>query len=350
MFWEYVTQNLVLIVNPLLVFLVTLLCGYSTRRFLFQRLVQWSQHTKSQIDDIIIEAVRGPFLLWFIMLGAYFGLAISRFPGEIIVGVEKAIFILGVVSVMLVLGHISTRVIRVYSHKIQTTLPITSLTQNISRTVIFAIGILIILNSLGLSIAPLLATLGIGSLAVALALQDTLSNIFSGFYIIIARQVKIGDYIKLETGEEGYVMDITWRTTKIRMLPNNAILVPNEKLTKSIITNYYLPDKELAVLVNIGVHYQSDLVKVEHITREVAKDIMRIVPGGIPDFDPFIRYHTFGDFSINFTVILRVQEFVDQHLVKHEFIKALHSRYKKEGIVIPYPIRAMNYNQEKNFS
>ncbi len=113
---------------------------------------------------------------------------------------------------------------------------------------------------------------------------------------------RIGDYVKLDSGEEGYVVDINWRTTKIRMLTNNVVLVPNEKLTKAIITNYYLPDKEFAVLVNLGVHYNSDLKKVEKITPDVAKEVMEKVPGGVPEFEPFIRYHTFGDSSINFTV------------------------------------------------
>lgn len=141
--------------------------------------------------------------------------------------------------------------------------------------------------------------------------------------------------------------DVGWHMTRIRMLPNNTVLVPNKKLSKSIVVNYYLPDKELAVLVNLGVHYGSDLKKVEKVTCEVAKEVMREVSGGVPDFDPFIRYHTFGDFSVNFTVIIRAKEFVDQYLIKHEFIKRLHARYAKEGIVIPYPIRAVNYAQEK---
>ena len=131
------------------------------------------------------------------------------------------------------------------------------------------------------------------------------------------------------------------------MLPNNVVLVPNEKLTKAIVTNYYLPDKEMAVLVNLGVHYNTDLNKAEKVTVEVAREVMKEIPGGVPEFEPFIRYHTFADFSINFTVILRAKEFVDQYLIKHEFIKRLHERYAKEGIVIPYPIRAINYEQEK---
>jgi small-conductance mechanosensitive channel len=200
---------------------------------------------------------------------------------------------------------------------------------------------------MGIPVTPILATLGVGGLAVALALQDTLSNLFAGFHIIMTRQIKIGDYVRLDSGEEGYVTDITWRTTKIKMLPNNVVLVPNEKLTKSIITNYYLPDKEMAVLVNLGVHYKSDLKKVEKVTAEVARETMKEVSGGVPEFEPFIRYGGFGDSGVSLTVIMRAKEFVDQYLIKHEFIKRLHERYAKEGIVIPYPIRAVNYEQEK---
>lgn len=221
-----------------------------------------------------------------------------------------------------------------------------SLTENIVRVAVIVVGVLVILNSLGVEITPILATLGVGGLAVALALQDTLSNLFAGFHISLNKMLRVGDYVKLETGEEGYVIDITSRTTKIKMLSNNVILVPNAKITQTIITNYYYPDKALAVLVKVGVHYNSNLKEVERITCEVAKEIMQEVTGGIPEFEPFIRYNEFADFSINFNVIMRAKEFVDQHLIRHEFIKRLHDRYNKEGIVIPYPIRAVNYEQE----
>jgi prepilin-type N-terminal cleavage/methylation domain-containing protein len=126
-----------------------------------------------------------------------------------------------------------------------------------------------------------------------------------------------------------------------------AASLAKAKLTELIVTNYTLQDKEMAVLVDLGVHYSSDLVKVERVTREVAAEVMREVPGGVPGFVPFIRYNTFGDSSIGFTTILRAQSFVDQYLVKHEFIMRVHARYAREGIVIPYPIRAINTDQEK---
>ncbi|MEK6733359.1 MAG: mechanosensitive ion channel family protein [Candidatus Omnitrophota bacterium] len=340
-------QNLFEILVPASIFLIILICGFIIRKIMFARLNRWSKHTKTQVDDIIIDSIKGPFIIWFLMLGIYFALESSKLPENLVHIIDKLLLVSGIFSITFVLANISAKLVSVYSRKVETALPVTSLTQNISRIIIFTIGILVILHSLGISITPILATLGVGGLAVALALQDTLSNLFSGFHIIIAKQIRVGDYIKLDTGEEGYVTDITWRTTKIKMLPNNVVLVPNEKLTKAIVTNYYLPDKEMAVLVNLGVHYKSDLKKVEKITCEVAREVMKEIRGGVPEFEPFIRYGGFGDFSINLTVILRAREFVDQYLIKHEFIKRLHERYAKEGIVIPYPIRAINYEQEK---
>ncbi|MFZ5800212.1 MAG: mechanosensitive ion channel family protein [Candidatus Omnitrophota bacterium] len=334
-------------VFPVIVFFAVVIAGYILRGLLFARLSRWSKNTRTQADDIMIDAIRGPFILWCMMLGVYLALKASPLSGEWLVFSGKALLVLGVASVTLVLANIASRLVREYSAKIESALPVTSLTQNTSRIVIFLVGVMIILNSLGISITPILATLGVGGLAVALALQDTLSNLFSGFHIIISRQIRIGDFIKLESGEEGYVADINWRMTKIRMLPNNVVLIPNTKLAQALVVNYYQPDKETAVLVNLGVHYDSDLKQVEKVTVEVAREVMKEVAGGVPEFVPFIRYHTFGDFSIGFTVILRAREFVDQYLIKHEFIKRLHERFAKEGIVIPYPIRAVNFRQEK---
>src|SRR4030066_2427909 len=125
------------------------------------------------------------------------------------------------------------------------------------------------------------------------------------------------------------------------MLPNNVVIVPNSKLVSSQITNFYLPEPELAVLVQVGVSYQSDLEKVERVTIEVAKQVLQEVEGGVKEFEPFIRYHTFNDISINFTVILRAKEYVHKYLITHEFIKRLHRRYQQEDIEIPFPIRTV---------
>jgi small-conductance mechanosensitive channel len=228
-----------------------------------------------------------------------------------------------------------------YGRVVAPALPVSSLTRNVAWGLVATIGLLVILNGLGLSIAPMLTALGVGGLAVALALQEPLANFFAGVFVTLGGQIRLGDFIRLDSGHEGVVVDFSWRSTRIRMLANNLVVIPNAKLAQAIVVNHHLPTPDLAVLVEVGVDYSSDLQHVERIVAEVGRSVMREVAGGVPDFEPFVRFHTFGDSSINFTTILRAQEFGDQFLVKHEFIKRLHARFEREGVVIPFPIRTI---------
>jgi small-conductance mechanosensitive channel len=212
---------------------------------------------------------------------------------------------------------------------------------NITRVLVLSIGMLILLASLGVSITPLLTALGVGGLAVALALQDTLTNLFAGVHILASGKVRPGDFIMLDSGHEGYVVDTNWRNTTIRQLPNNLVIVPNATLAAAVMTNYHRPEEETTVTVQVGVGYDSDLDHVERITIEVGREVMREVEGGVRTHEPVIRYHTFGDSSINFFVALRASEITKQYLIVHEFIKRLHRRYRIEGIDIPFPIRTI---------
>ncbi len=216
----------------------------------------------------------------------------------------------------------------------------------VTKIILVMVGGMLILDNLGISLTPLITTLGIGSLAVAIALQDTLGNFFASLHIQADRPIEVGQFVRLVNGDEGYVEHIGWRSTRIKMLANKTAVVPNSKLVQSTIINYDLPDPEVAVLVEAGVHYDSDLKKVEQVTKQVAREIMGKVPGGVPSFDPFIRYHTFNQSSIDFTVILRARTFVDNYLIKHEFIKALQAKYRETGIVIPFPIRTVYMKSE----
>ncbi|NIM06104.1 MAG: mechanosensitive ion channel [Armatimonadetes bacterium] len=206
---------------------------------------------------------------------------------------------------------------------------------------ILAVGILYILRMLEVDISPLLAGGAIGGLAIALALQDTLSNFFAGIYLAIDKPLSEGDFIKLESGEEGFVEEIGWRNTKVRLWANNIVVIPNSKLSQSVITNYFLPQQEMSVYVWCGVAYDSDLQRVEDVAVEVAKQVMQQVEGSSLDWEPVVRWKEFGDFAITFVTILRVREFGVQYALASEFVKALHRRFKKEGIEIPFPIRTV---------
>jgi small-conductance mechanosensitive channel len=205
------------------------------------------------------------------------------------------------------------------------------------------LGGLILLNEMGLSITPILTALGVGGLAVALALQDTLSNFFAGFYIMMAGQIRVGDYVKLDSGEEGYVVDISWRSLTIRTLPNNVVVVPNSKVAQANVTNYSLPEKRMSLLVKVGVSYDSDPDEVERILVEEALAAGGAIPGLLSEPAPFVRFIPgFGDFSLDFTLIVQVSEFVDQYLVQHELRKRIFRRFRREGIEIPFPVRTLH--------
>ena len=284
--------------------------------------------------------------LWFTAAGMYAAIRAGEISHAQLGIVHKALLVIVALSVTVVVARISSAFVNLYSRRVGGVLMSTSMFANLTRIIVFIIGALIILQTLGISIAPILTALGVGGLAVALALQDTLSNLFAGIHVIASRQVEPGDYIKLSSGEEGYVRDITWRYTTIQELPNNMIIIPNSKLASSIVTNYYYPEKEMSVLVQVGVGYNSDLEAVERETIEVAREVMREVSGGVARFDPFVRYHAFGDSSINLTAILRGREFADQYLLKHEFVMRLHKRYRDTGIEIPFPIRTVYLRKE----
>ncbi|MCX5609615.1 MULTISPECIES: mechanosensitive ion channel family protein [unclassified Streptomyces] len=213
---------------------------------------------------------------------------------------------------------------------------------NITRVVVLTMGVLVALETMGVSIAPLLTALGVGGLAVALALQDTLANLFAGVHILASKTVQPGDYIRLSSGEEGYVVDINWRNTVVRNLSNNLVIIPNGRLARTNMTNFTQPEQKLSLLVQVGVGYDSDLEHVERVTLDVVDSVMADVSGGVADHEAAVRFHTFADSRINFTVILGVGEFSDQYRIKHEFIKRLHERYRAEAISIPAPTRTVS--------
>lgn len=317
-----------------------LIIGIIIEKIILVKLKKLAERTSWEGDELIIAAIKGVAILWCALAGIYAALLNLPFQPNILTIIQKIILVVIIISGTTVIAKITVGLINLHSKK-TAALPSASLFVNITRILIFTIGVLIILQSVGISITPLLTALGIGGLAVALALQPTLSNLFAGLQIIISKQVEVGDYVQLDSGQKGYVTDVSWRNTKIRELPNNLIVVPNSKLADSIVTNFHQPQKEMSVIVQCGVSYDSDLDNVEKITIDVAKKILHKIQGGQTEFEPFIRYHTFGDSSIDFSIILRVKEFVNKYLIEHEFIKALHKRYKKEGINIPFPIRTI---------
>jgi len=156
---------------------------------------------------------------------------------------------------------------------------------------------------------------------------------------MLDRPVKVGDYVRLETGDEGFVDTIGWRSTRIRLWSNYVVVLPNSRLTTSAITNMVLNHTETSVYIRGCVGYQNDLDHVERVLIEVGHEVAARVEGAEPAIDPLVRYQDFGEVNIAFQVVLKVRDFVAQYALKHEYIKAIHRRFREEGIDIAWPVQ-----------
>jgi len=323
---------------------------FVVRGVVFSFFRRWALRTSTGLDNIIVGSIRMASVYWCVAIGLYLGIAFSRLPGKYIININKLIYVLVIFSVTVAVANLAGKIFRNYIQKSDLPLPTTGLAYGILKGTILVLGFLIILTVLGISITPLITALGVGGLAVALALQDTLTNLFAGIHILMEKAVRVGDFIRLESGQEGYVEDITWRTTRIRMLPNNMVIIPNSTLSQSIVTNYYLPEKKMALLIPVGVSYSADPEHVERVLLEEAKKAVGEVPGLLGDPEPAVRFIPgFGDSSLDFTLICQVQEFVDQYFAQHDLRKRIFRRFREEGIEIPFPHRTVYVREEKDW-
>ncbi|MBN0042971.1 mechanosensitive ion channel family protein [Streptomyces actuosus] len=310
-------------------------------RIVLRWLARHAERTAWSGDDIIVDALR-TVVPWAAVAGGVAAAAAVLPLAKVVHGnVNKTLQVLLILVVTLTAARVVSGLVRSVTQARSGVAGSASIFVNITRVLVLAIGFLVVLQTLGISIAPLLTALGVGGLAVALALQDTLANLFAGIHILAAKTVQPGDYIRLSSGEEGYVVDVNWRQTTVRQLSNNRIVIPNGQLASTNMTNFSRPEQKLTILVQVGVSYDSDLEYVEKVTMEVVAETMAEVTGAVQDHDPAVRFHTFGDSSIDFTVILGVGEFSDQYRIKHEFIKRLHRRFRAEHIEIPFPMRTV---------
>ncbi len=213
--------------------------------------------------------------------------------------------------------------------------------RRIVNVTIVLVGGVIVLDQLGIAISPLLAGLGIGGLAVALAAQPILANIFAGSYVLSDGSIRVGDFIELAGGPTGWVEDIGWRATRIQTFDNNIIVMPNSTLAEATVTNFDRGEPPVGAPVICGVAYEEDLDAVEAIVLDVLAGIIRDLPEADPGYEPLLRFQAFGESNIDFLIKLRATNRRDVGKVQHEMIKRVHSRLAAEGVTINYPARRL---------
>ena len=211
----------------------------------------------------------------------------------------------------------------------------------ISSIFVFALGTLVVLDILGIPITPLLAGLGIGGLAVALAISPTIASFIAGTYVVAEGNISEGDYVEIDAERAGFVTSIGWRSTVLRSRFNNMIVVPNNLITESIVTNYTTPTPAITGIVECGVSYDSDLKKVEQVSLEVARQVVEESDDANKEFEPLFRFFEFADSNINFRIIFQGADRVAMFAIQHEIIMRLHARFNEEGIEINYPVRKL---------
>ncbi len=330
------------------VYVTLIVFGWTVKKVLFAWLRHLTSRTETTIDDVIIEAANWPITVMIFVwsLAAtlkLMGAAISpHWSHEALVFSKLATL----VAIILFVDRLLIKSFEAGTKKFEVLRSSHAFGGVLVHGTVFVLGGLMLLDSVGISITPIIASLGLGSLAVALALQPTLENVFSGFQLIVDQPIRIGNLIKLESGEEGFVHQIGWRTTWIRQGVNNMIILPNKQLVNARVLNYDYPSPDMIFTISMGVHYASDLAKVERLAVEVAADVLKRVPGGVTDFAPLVRFNKFSASSIDFAVVLRAKSYGDTGLLTHEFIKAVTARFSAENVVMPYPVVALDTAQQ----
>jgi small-conductance mechanosensitive channel len=327
---------------PVAIFALTVAVGWLVRRLILRALRAWTARSRGRAGLVLTNVLTGPMLIWAVILGAQLAIQTSDMPATYADKGAEILYVLWMASATLMMMRLSGNLVRHFGDQVPGALPVTTLSQNLVQIGVFILGVVVVMDHYGRQITPILTALGVGGLAVALALQDTLSNLFGGFYVAVARQIRLGDYVKLNTGEEGYVTDIGWRSTSIRSLNNNLIIVPNAKIAQAIVTNYYLPEKHMSASLQVGVSYRSDPDRVEEVLLEVAARGVGDIPGLLADPAPSIAFDPgFGESSLGFTVNFTVAEFTNQFGVRSELRRRILRRFREDGIEIPFPTRTI---------
>ncbi len=326
-------------ISPAIVLSIFGILGVVVDKWVIGRIRTFTTRTRWNGGDRVIAALSGAPLVFGTLIGLRLATELAPISDRLQSLIDTGLLAGAVLLVTWVLERSISGLMDVYSSRAQGILPGTTIFNTIIKLSIYLTGVLVLLHSMGISVTPVITALGIGGLAVALALKDTLSNLFSGIQVILSQQLNMGDYVRLGSGEEGYIEDITWRNTTIRGGQNHLIIVPNATLANAVITNYALPDKELSFTFPLEVPSDADLDHVESCIIDVITAMQRDISNKMPTVSPSVHYSGFGDSAITVSVTLRVREFADQAPVKHLFIKRIITKFRLENLHLAIPTR-----------
>ena len=331
---------------PAIIVFIGIVLGMIFKQVVHTRLKKAALTSEWEGDDIILHAVESQIVLWFFWAALSLALRDVEIAEPFGLYVSNFLIIILMASITHAAAKLIVGLLDLWSKKQGGGFPSTTMFTNFVWITVYSIGLLVILDALDISIAPMLTALGIGGLAVSLALKDTLTDVFAGLHILLSKKVQPGDFVSLDSGEMGYIQNITWRNTKMLERTNNIIHIPNTKLSNAIIKNYDSGDPSFSVKIPVGVGYGSDLDVVERVVMEVANDLHQYMDEMNKQSTPSFKFRGFGQSSIDFMVYFRGNKYGDQNPIIHAFVKKLHKRFNEEGIEIPFPMRTVIQRSE----
>ncbi len=320
----------------------------------------WARQVPGALAIDVLNTMRGPITLFIALSGLFIGLLILANLDNPLYGLlasfEDYILRIWLVVVIVEAAYLLYHVmdaslswyIRSMADKTETELDDRLLPplRRVMPLLVYSLGFLMALSVLNIPISPILAGLGVGGLAVALAVQPTLANFFAGTYVVTEGELNVGDYIEIQGGPAGYVVEVGWRSTKIRSMFNNLVIIPNSQMASSIVTNYYSPSPAIDVLVYCGVSYDCDLGQVERVVRDAAQELVDMSEHAVKS-EPWFGFEEFGDSNISFWVFIRATDRIGSFFLTSELVKVVHSRLTAEGIEINYPVRKLVFPPEE---
>ena len=327
---------------------ITLIAAVVFHKLLFRLVLRFTQWTPSDLDSRMVRATRWPLTMGIMVLGVYLAVTI---PLDLSAGqmdtADTIAGLLGIFLGILVVTAVVSNALDWYLENLATRtqhvvdLRMFPLLRRFTVALIYGLGAILILDLLDINVSPLIAGLGLGGLAIALAIQPTLANLFAGTYVMTEGVVAPGDFIELQGGVTGYVVEVGWRSTRIRTWRNNLVVVPNGRFAETIITNYQRPAPAVNVYLTCGVSYDSDLYEVERVCLEVMDEVLDAEPSSVKEYGGWFGFDSFGESNVNFWLFLQARDRLGSFIVQSALIQKLHQRLREYGIVINYPVRSV---------
>ncbi len=311
-----------------------------------RRVIEWlnskAEKTETAWDDAIVGAIRRPLWLIIVTTGLALWAGLVPMPSALedyIDAIAKgaAVFML----ILFANAFVQTWMAQ-HAEKSKVLRTSGGVLRSAAKAVIYVIGALMVLSTVGINITPLIASLGVGSIAIGLALQKTLEDFLAGLILAADQPIRVGDFVTLEQGLEGVVLNIGWRSCQIRTRDDMHVIVPNAKLATATLINRSMPSRLVTFTVPVGVAYGTDLAHAATVAQDVARGLQQSHSAGVRDYEPKVVFTDFGDSAVNFSVWLRATDWERHTSLKSAFIAAIHDAFGVEGIAIPFPIRTLD--------